>query len=130
MHHSKDQMKHHYKRYGRQTDSLEQNLTENDRDILSRFLAHCSMTAGASRLKRTKLYMLQFRDILEKPFDAVTKDDAIQFWGLVKASSYQEHTKIDIKRIVKRFLKWYYRDLDMIEPLTIPAHFEIGRAHV
>ena len=64
--------------------------------------------------------MLQFRDVIEKPFAEVTAQDAMRFWGLLNRSSYEERTKCDIKRAVKRFLKYQFKDLEMLEPLKIP----------
>ncbi len=66
--------------------------------------------------------ILQFRDVIEKPLSDVTKQDAVRFWSLVNSAPYEERTRIDIKRAVKRFLKFHYHDLEMLEPLTIPKH--------
>lgn len=118
---SNETMKEDYPQYGRRTAGLAAQLTLTDRDILERFLLHCRMSAAPRRLKKIRSYLLQFRDVSEKPLDAITKDDAIAFWGVVKNAPFEEHTKIDIRKIVKRFLKWQYRDLDMLEPLRIPS---------
>jgi hypothetical protein len=112
-------MKPSYPRYGSSGSSLDEKLTPRDRKILEDFLRYCAMTAGESRLWKYRRYLLHFRDVVEKPLDGITKEDAITFWGLLRNAPYAEHTKIAIRRSVKRFLKWYYRDLDMIEPLVL-----------
>jgi integrase len=52
------------------------------------------------------------------------------FWGLLNSAPYGEHTKITTRRMVKRFLKWYFRDLEMIEPLKIPSNYLVNKQRV
>ena len=92
-------------------------MSDKDKKILADFVSFCSMTAGPGKLKDYYRYMLQIQDVLEKPLDSITKKDAIAFWGVVNQAHHEANTKIIIRRTFKRFLKWYYRDLDMIEPL-------------
>jgi hypothetical protein len=94
---------------------LKQALTSRDREILHVFLQFCRMTASEGRVtSKYQRFLLHFRDVVEKPFDSVTKNDAIVFWGLVKNSPYSEHTIIAIRKVVRRFLKWHFRDPEMI----------------
>ena len=123
-------MKASYPRYGTSTESLVDNLSRSDRRILEDFLRFCAMTAGPNRLSKYRRYLLHLRDIVEKPLDQITKQDAITFWGLLRNAPYEEHTKIAIRRSVKRFLKWYYRDLDMIESLQVPANYLVNNERV
>ena len=110
-------MKEEYRFYGRASARLEKKLSTSEREIIEKYLSYCSTTAGLGKLKNYRMYMLQFRDILEKPLDEITKEDAIAFWGLVNQAPHEVNTKVMIKRTVKRFLKWFYRDLEMLEPL-------------
>ena len=98
-------------------NELEANLTEKDKRILKDYLDYCGITAGETKLKDYRRYMLQFRDVLGKPLDKVTRKDAIRFWALVNHAPHETNTKVMIKRTVKRFLKWRYKDLEMIQPL-------------
>ena len=123
-------MKKEFIRYGRRTHLIEAQLSENDRKILDRFLKYLAMNAGAARVSRCRICLLQFRDTVEKPFDQITQEDAIEFWGLVQAAPHEEHTKITIRKVVKRFLKWYYRDLEMIEPLRVPSTHIVNKQRV
>lgn len=116
-------MKQSYPHYGKRTKELEANLLQQDREIFQRFLSYCAMRAGPKQLAKLRLYLLQFRDVVEKPLDKITKDEAIHYWGLVHRAPYEEHTKVAMRKTVKRFLKWYYRDMEMIESLTIPRHY-------
>lgn len=110
-----------YKTHRKSNEELEAHLTTSDGQILTKFAEFCAMTTTQTGVEKSRRYLLHFRDIIEKPLDKVTKEDAIRFWGLVHNAPYQDNTKIDIRKIVRRFLKWHYRDLDMIEPLTIPS---------
>ena len=65
-------MKGRYVRYGTKTEELEQKLSESDRQILGGFLQFCAMTAGQRRLTKYRTYLLQFRDVVEKPLDRIT----------------------------------------------------------
>ncbi len=123
-------MKDRFPLYRRTTHLIEETLTVRDREILNTFLTYCAMSSGKRRVERCKSVLLQFRDMVEKPLDKITKEDAIEFWALVNAAPHEEHTKLTIRKIVKRFLKWYYRDLDMIESLRIPSTHLVNKIRV
>ncbi len=113
-------MKSEYRMYGRDSEPLAQNLSDSDKKILNDYLRFCATTAGPTKVRDYRRYMLQFIDVMEKPLDQITRDDAIDFWGLVNYSQHENATKIMIRRTIKRFLKWFYRNLDMIECLKNP----------
>ena len=41
-------------------------------------------------------------------------------------STYSEHTKNDYKKVFKRFLKWYYKDLKMVEGDKVKFGFRLA----
>lgn len=123
-------MKNEFMMYGKRTGQIAKRLSEKDRQILDDFQRYCAMTAGVKRLARCRICLLQFRDTVEKPFDQITKEDAIAFWALLNSAPHEEHTKITIRKVVKRFLKWYYRDLEMIEPLKVPSTHVVNKHRV
>ncbi|AQQ71419.1 site-specific tyrosine recombinase XerC [Limihaloglobus sulfuriphilus] len=110
-------MKTEYRMYGRDSEKLADSISDADNKILAGYLRYCSTTAGPKKVNDYRRYMLQFMDVIEKPLDKITKDDAIDFWALVNHSTHELQTKIMMRRTVKRFLKWFYRDLDMLEAL-------------
>ena len=110
-------MKSYYDFYYHESSKLEERLSESDKKILDDFVCYLSTTAGLNKVKDYKRYMLQFRDIIEKPYDQITKGDAVAFWALVNHSPHELQTKNTIKSTVKRFLRWYYKDLEMLELL-------------
>lgn len=76
-----------------------------------KFLEYCSISAGESSLKKIS-YKL---DIIEKYFKGELKnlnlDKLHSFLGwLNNKSNYATATKHDIIKILKRFLKWKYKD--------------------
>lgn len=113
-------MKREYRMYGRDSEPLAKHLSESDRKILEGYLRFCGTTAGPGKVKDYRRYMLQFIDVVEKPLDQITCDDAVAFWALVNHASHEEATKKMARRTVKRFLKWFYRNLEMVEPLRNP----------
>ncbi len=110
-------MKNEYRLYGTDTAKLEEQLSQSDQSVLRDFLTFCAVTAGPGKVATYKRYMLQFADVVERPLDSITKQDAVQFWALVNHAPYEVATKSMVRRTVKRFLKWFYRDMDMLEPL-------------
>ena len=113
-------MKSEYRYYGRDSAALEENVSASDRKILEDYLQYCAITAAPRKIGNYRRHMLQFMDIVEKPLDKITRQDAVQFWALVNHSPYEEETRHMARRTVKRFLKWFYRDLEMIEDLQNP----------
>ena len=110
-------MKSEFRIYRTDSAKLEEQLGPEEKEILEKFMTYCAMSAGVPKLRNYRRYLLQFRDTVEKPLDRLTKDDVIAFWALVNHSAYETNTKVSLRRTVKRFLKWHYRDLDMVEPL-------------
>ncbi len=110
-------MKSEYPIYGHESSLLEDRLSEHDKEILNKYMSLCSITAGPNKVKDYRRYMLQFRDVIEKSYDQINKEDAVAFWALLNRSPHEKQTTRTIKSTVKRFLRWYYKDLEMIELL-------------
>ena len=123
-------MKAHYPRYGTKGKELERILTPADRELLDAFLAYCSMTAGKGQISKHRRNLLYFRDVVEKPLDSITRDDAIAFWGLLKRAPYEEHTKIAVQKSVKRFLKWHYKDYELVEMLKTRKNYLVRQPNL
>jgi len=80
--------------------------TENIRDIVS--FSKIKLAKGVSPGRAAKiihcLRLLAKR--LRKPFRLATKDDLIALVGNLERSDYAEHTKYDLKVMLKMFYKW------------------------
>lgn len=97
------------------TEEIYKSLSKSDKKIFDNYLDLCLTTCSEVRAKKIKMILMQFRDIIEKPFDQLTKDDIIKFLKIVNQSNRALWTKNDIKKIVKRFIKRQYRNLDLID---------------
>jgi len=79
------------------------------------FLKKCSITAGEKKVEKIKRNILQFYDVTEKNLYEQTKEDVDSFLIVLNKSNRSFWTKNEIKVYLKQFLKWYYKDLEMIE---------------
>ena len=111
-------MKPNYpKYYSTGTAYLENKLSSKDKEALDKFCKYCRITAGEKKIRIIRATLLQIYDIIEKPLTKITKEDVQDFLGLVKGAELSEWTKNDIRKFFKKFLKWYYKDLEMIEDI-------------
>lgn len=63
--------------------------------------------------------MLQARDVIEKPFNAWTKEDVEQFTARLNNSQRTQWTKHGTLATFKRFVRWFYKDLSMLENIRL-----------
>ena len=114
-------MKNKYPNYRiKGTEQIEEHLSKHNKEIVKNFINFVSSRgAGEKKLQQYKIYFLQFADIIEKPLDKLNREDIEEFGSLVNKSSKAIQTKNQIKMGVKRFVKWKYKNTDMLEPLKI-----------
>ena len=114
-------MKSNYPNYRLEgVGKVEESLSEGDKKIVNNFINFISSRgAGEKKLQQYKIYFLQFVDIIEKPLDKLTREDIEEFGSIVNKSDKAIQTKNQIKMGVKRFIKWKYKNTDMLEPLRI-----------
>jgi integrase/recombinase XerD len=123
-------MKAYFPRYGSRSKEIEHTLTQADKVLLDSFLRHCAMTAGKGQVDKHRRNLWYLRDVVEKPLDSITREDAVTFWGLLKRAPYEEHTKISVQKTVKRFLKWHYRDYELLELLKIRKNYLVNKKRI
>jgi integrase len=123
-------MKAYFPRYGKRSKDIEHTLTETDKELVDSFLRCCAMTAGKGQVDKHRRHLWYLRDVIEKPLDSVSREDAVMFWGLLKRSPYEEHTKIAVQKTVKRFLKWHYRDYELLELLKIRKSYLVNKKRI
>jgi len=104
------------------TQLIKDNLSPTNKKILGEYIRFIGGTAGEKKTREYEIYMLQFIDLIQKPLNKLTKKDAEAFWSLVNHSDRAIPTKNMIRLAVKRFLKWYYKDLEMVENLHMQKH--------
>jgi len=92
-------------------------LSSKEKKILKDFIEYCGITAGEKKLRVIKATLLQVRDITGKPYDKIELEDVRGFLALLKQAKLSEWTKNDIRKYLKKFLKWYYKDIELIEDI-------------
>mgnify|MGYP001576058141 CR=1 FL=1 len=93
-------------------------LSLTDKKILDRFLLECSTTANPHKVDDYKRNLLQARDIIEKDFDKWDKDDIVSFLSLANQASKTMWSRKGITIILKKFIKFQYKDLELLELIT------------
>lgn len=93
--------------------SIGQSLTPTEKKLLKEFNAEIAITSNEARVKKIHRLLLEIRDVIEKPLTKFTEKDIIDFLGTLKRSEQKEWTKNDIKKALKRFVRWHYNDRNM-----------------
>ncbi len=90
-------MKTEYPKYSQgELVELKKNIPLSDRVILEKFLGHCSINAGEGKLGKIERFILQVRDVTEKPLDKLTKEDVDSFLIVLGKSGRSFWTKNEI----------------------------------
>jgi integrase len=104
-------MKKEYPNYkGKGVISIKLKLPAKDINILEDFKVYIGMTAGDHKVKRVERQLLQFYDVMYVSYDEITLRILRKFLFLLNNSDKAIETQNDIKKTLKRFLKWYYKD--------------------
>ena len=96
------------------TAFIEDNLKPKDKEVLNEFLQACRVTASKERVEgKIKGEMLQLFDIIGN-LTNWKKEDVRDFLILLNNTDKTEWTKNDIKKTLKRFIRFYYKNDDML----------------
>ena len=103
-------MKKVYPNYkGKKVDDVRLQFIEADSDVLNDFLNYCSITAGKKKIANIERIMLQIYDVLDYSYE-FNLEVLRSFLSVLNQSDKMTETQNDIKKVLKRFLKWRYRD--------------------
>ena len=94
---------------------IEKKLNYKNKKILDDFIKHCSINAGEGKCLKIRKHTLQFYDVTEINLYDQTKESVDSFLIVLNQSNRSMWTKNEIKVYLKKFIKWHYHDLDMIE---------------
>ncbi len=109
-------MKENYPRYALgELVSVDKNLSKKNKEILDDFIELCSITAKGKKLEKIRRLLLQFYNITERDFNKQNKKSVNQFLSLLNDSDRSIWTKNEIKVYLRKFLKYHYKDLELIE---------------
>jgi integrase len=84
-------------------------LQPKDEKFLDDFLNYCRITAGAKKIKNIERIMLQIYDVMGNSY-FFDLEKLRRFLALLNHSDKLISTQNDIKKILKRFIKWHYKD--------------------
>ena len=85
-------------------------IKPKDRQILDSFLTDVRGSAGELRTKNIERTILQICNVSQTPLDKWDYPVLSKFLEVLNKSEKSNHTKNDIKKTIKRFLKFYYED--------------------
>lgn len=85
------------------------------KQALEDYYTYCLSTCSEARLKKVKRVLQLARKVIRKDLTKLKVPDVVKYLAYINQSDYRPYTKNDHKKIFKRFLKWYYKDIDMIE---------------
>lgn len=105
-------MKRTYPDYSklRLREDIYEKLPESNKKILDNFLIHCEGSAGPSSVRKIFHKVVQIADIFEKDLNKIDIKDIDVFLSILNKSNRGTDTKNDTKKILKRFLKWKYKN--------------------
>ena len=104
-------MREEYPSYkGTTLEAVKAMLSPINRQLIDDFLKYCEITAGDSSIRKISSKIIQIADILEKSLASIELSDLRAFLRLLNRSDRAIETQNDIKKVLKRFLKWQYED--------------------
>lgn len=116
-------MKEHFPRYKKgnrgektQAEIIFDSMPKTSKSLIEKYLIKRRSTAGEGKVNDIKRYLIQFYDFLEKPLDKLKKADID---NLAIVLNKEREKSADLVKVIKSFLKWHYKDLEMIENLHV-----------
>jgi len=104
-------MKNEFLNYkGFAVEPLYQKFSKSNKEVVDKFLDYVSITAGESSMKKVRLKIIHITNILDKDLNKLDLDDLREFLKILNKSSLATDTSNDMKKTLKRFLKWKYED--------------------
>lgn len=99
-----------------------------DKVALDKFEEFCLTTCSPERIEKVKYALSIAEQAIGKDLTKIGVDDVVKFLSFINQSDYSPWTKNDLKKIFKRFLKWHYKDLEMIEGDKVKMGFKTTSA--
>lgn len=99
-------------------------MNREEKKTLKEFGEFCLTTCSRDRLNKINRIMLNSKSLINKDLTKLKVDDVVKFLSKINQSNYKPYTKNDYKKIFKRFLKWYYKDLELIEGNKVKEGFK------
>jgi len=90
-------------------------VIKQEKKVIEDFITFCLTTCSEQRAKKIKAIILNCKKMMGKDLTKLKVDDVVNCLAKINQSDYKDWTKNDYKKILKRFLKWYYKNLEMLE---------------
>lgn len=94
--------------------------------VIKDYLEFCSTTSGDKRIKKVLIIMQNIQNNIKTDLDKLKVNDVVKYLAYLNNSKYSLHTKNDYKKTFKRFLKWYYKDLEMVSGFEVKEGFKLA----
>lgn len=95
---------------GENLELISKKFSKKNQELIVDFLKYCGITAGDSSLVKVRNKIILIVDTIKKDLDKLNLEDIRNFLALLNKSELAIATKNDIKKTLKRFLKWKYND--------------------
>lgn len=86
------------------------SLSKNNQNLLNKFMDYCKITASDSSMIKIKNKIVLITDTIQKDMDKLILEDVRSFLIVLNKSEKAIATKNDIKKILKRFIRFKYKN--------------------
>jgi integrase len=83
-------------------------LSKHNQALIKDFLEYCKITAGDNSIKKISNKIVLIGDTFEEELDKLTLENVRAFLVILNQDKKAIATKNDIKKVLKRFIKWKY----------------------
>ncbi|MCK5624833.1 tyrosine-type recombinase/integrase [Candidatus Pacearchaeota archaeon] len=91
-------------------ETIGKSMSDKDKETIESFVDYCGMSACSHALDMIERKMYQIYDVMEKSLYNLELKDLREFLVILNNSSISVPTQNDIKKVLKRFLKFHYDD--------------------
>ncbi len=95
----------------------------SEKKRLEEFYTFCLTTCSERRLKKIQGIINHSKRIVGKDLTKLKVKDVVNFLAHINQSKLTDWTRNDYKKIFKRYLKWQYKDLELIEGAEVKQGF-------
>ena len=112
-------------------DIVEKTISKKDKAILEEFKQYNRATSGENRVIKYHKEVLMILDNAEVPISKFKNKKIIDgIRGAINRSKKERHSKNDLLRTMKRFLRWYFRDLELIEDIKLEGTSRVNEKKI
>jgi len=120
-------MKEKYEKYKKgELDIVYSKIIPQDKKALEKYLQKCAITSNPKKVDQIKKLVIQLLDITETPLTKQTEETINSFLVLLNNSDKSNWTKDEIRIYVKGFIKFYYKDLNLIENFKLQGNKQLN----